>query len=134
MIPDFKKKQKRGLQKNNIILVLILILSIIVFIFLITANIKIYKKKQKLVLHLKSLENQTEEIKNNNAQLNEGIQKVTDNDYIEKIAREQLNLQKNDETTAVFLMPKPQEEKIENQTQSKNWLGKILQNIISIFK
>ena len=75
-----------------------------------------------------------EEIKKNNAQLQEGIQKATDNDYIEKIAREQLNLQKNNESTAIFLMPKTQDEKPENQSQSKNWFGKIWQSIISIFK
>ena len=134
MITDFKKKRKGDSPNNNIILIFGLFLSLIVFIFLIIANIRIYQKKQELSLQLKALEKQTEEIKKNNAQLQEGIQKATDNDYIEKIAREQLNLQKNDESTAIFLLPETQEEKVENQTQSKNWLGKIWQNIINIFK
>lgn len=133
MIPDFKKKQKSDSPKNTLILILALVFGIIVFIFLIIANIRIYQKKQELTLHLKALEKQTQEIKNSNTKLTEGIQKVTDNDYIEKIAREQLNLQKNDETTAVFLMPKLEEEKVENQTQSQNWFSKIWNWLTSKF-
>lgn len=134
MISDFKKKQKSKSPNNNLILILSLILSLIIFIFLIIANLRIFQKKQELSLQLINLEKQTEEIKNNNTKLKEGIQKATDNDYIEKVAREQLNLQKNDESTAIFLMPKPQEEKAKNQDNQSNWFIKIWQNIINIFK
>jgi cell division protein FtsL len=134
MISDFHKKQKGSKPFNKILLFLGIILCIVIFCLLIVANIKIYQRRQELSLQLENLKKQTEEIKNNNNQLKEGIQKATDSDYIEKIAREQLNLQKSNETATVFLMPKVEEGKVENQNNQNNWFGKIWQNIISIFK
>ena len=92
-------------------------------VLLVIANIKIYKKKQQLTTQIQSLENKIQETKNRNEELKEGIVKSNDSQYIEKVAREELDLQKPGEK--VFSFVKAKEEGKDEKNASKN----IFQNL-----
>ncbi|MEK7562715.1 MAG: septum formation initiator family protein, partial [Patescibacteria group bacterium] len=97
MVPDFNKKQKRGFSKRNLYLIAGGILFLAVSALLIFADIKIYKEKQKLKTQLDVYKKQIKEIEDRNRALKEGIAEANNNDYVEKIAREELDLQKQGE-------------------------------------
>lgn len=94
-------------------------------VLLVVANVRIYKKKQQLNAQIQSLENKIAETKARNNELKVGIEKSNDEQYIEKVAREELDLQKPGES--VFSFVKPEEENQEEKNKQKNifqaWLG-----------
>ncbi len=134
MIADFKKKQKSNNPKKYFLLITATIFFAIVLSILTFANIKIYRKKQELRIQIENLKQKIEDIKNENNLLGEKIEKSSDVDYVEKVAREELGLQKENENTTVFLIPKQENEKNENQESKQNLFIKIWQNIINTFK
>ncbi|MDO8529938.1 MAG: septum formation initiator family protein [bacterium] len=124
---DFRKKQK-GNPSKKLIIVVGGILIIIFSVLLVIANIKIYKKKQQLTAQVRALENKIEETKIRNEELKEGIEKANDIEYIEKVAREELDLQKPGEK--VFSFVKAEEGGKNDKKASKNmfqnfsaWIG-----------
>ncbi len=124
MVPDFNKKQKRGFSKRNLYLIAGGILFLAVSALLIFADIKIYKEKQKLKTQLDVYKKQIKEIEDRNRALKEGIAEANNNDYVEKIAREELDLQKQGEKVVTFIMP-PKQEKQEENTPNffESWFG-----------
>lgn len=136
MLANFNKKQKRVFSKKKLYFIAGGFFFLIASVFLILADIKIYKEKQKLNVQLLNYKKQIEEIEKKNKALQEGIAEAGNNNYIEKIAREQLDLQKQGEKVVTFIMPqqKPQVQKEEQQnflnfnaltgwlSQSWNWL------------
>ena len=104
MVADFKKNKKSGaltffLRYGGVVVLLV------VFIGLIVANVKIFKKKQELTSQVDNLKKQVQEIQVKNQDLKEGITKIDDIQYMEKVAREELDLQKQDEHVVSFVMP-----------------------------
>ena len=137
MVADFDKKQKRSSGKNKIFVFLLFILCLFFLGILIYADIKIYQKRQELNMQLKNLKGQSEDLKKNNSQLQNGISNATNQDYVEKVAREQLDLQKQNEKVTVFLMPKNEGAEANNQSQSKSWLasiGEFWQKLLSMLE
>jgi len=121
---DFNKKQKRGFSKRNFYFIAGGVLFLLASVLLIFVDIKVYKEKQKLTAQLEGYKKQIQEIENRNKALKEGITEANDNNYIEKVAREELDLQKQGEKVVTFIMPSQQ------QTQEKEpqnfldlWLG-----------
>lgn len=124
MVANFKKKQKGDLLIRFLLtLGGILILSIVVL--LVVANFRIYQKRESLISRIENLKNKIEDIKNENSNLKESISKADDNEYTEKIAREELDLQKPGEKVFSFVMAQNQE--LQNNKDQKNifqvWLG-----------
>ena len=133
MVSNFNKKQKRrGFSKRNFYFVAGGILFLTASAFLIFADIKIYKEKQKLNDQLLSYKKQIEEIENRNKVLKEGIVESDNNDYIEKIAREELDLQKQGEKVVTFIMPPAQQQTQKTEQQNffniKTWTGWLSQS------
>ncbi len=127
MIADFKKKQKTDAPKKIVIAIGgICIVSLAVF--LIMANIGMYKKRQELNYQVKALQNKIEEIKTKNSKFKEGILQANNDQYIEKVAREELDMQKPGEKVISFIQPTAL--KVENGVGQKSiwqnfsgWLG-----------
>ena len=134
MIADFKKKQKRNISKNFLIIFGGVLILVLIFL-LINASIKIHKKSVELISHVESLKNKIQDIKNKNKDLKQNILKSQGDEYIEKVAREELDLQKPGEKVFSFIMPQPKQE--ENNDKQKNilqiWLGWVV-NIWQSFK
>ena len=123
-LPDFKKKQKTRLAKN-IILISGGAIIISACIFLMMANVRIYKKKVELNAQVESLKNKIQETKRKNDNLQEGILRVNDEKYIEKVAREELDLQKPGEKIISFVMSdnKNSQDGLYHQNILQSWLN-----------
>ena len=80
-------------------------------------------RRNKLLAQINSLEKELQEAQERNALLKEGILKSGQEEYIEKIAREELNLQKEGEKAVAFVLPeeKQEEKKKENIWNPKTW-------------
>jgi len=127
MVSKFRKKQKGEINHNFFASFFVRIFLLAIIIFLIFADIKIYGEKKKFDLQVDNLEKKVQSIKEENNKLKEGIAKIDDKDYIEKIAREELDLQMQDEKVVSFIMPESQKKEEINTDNNfwnfKNWLG-----------
>lgn len=127
MIANFKKKQKSDGPDSFFSSPLIKIVFLIIIVLLIFMDSKVYKERKKLNLQIDSLKEKIQAIQKKNNTLEEGIARADDKDYIEKIAREELDLRIQDEKVVSFMMPKAQQEKETNTNGNywnpKTWLG-----------
>jgi len=127
MIANFKKKQKSAGPESffSSPFVKFFLLAVIVFLFL--ADISVYKNRKKLNLQIDNLKEKIAEMEEKNNTLKEGITRADDKDYIEKIAREELDLQIQDEKVVSFIMPETKQTEETNVSinywNPKNWLG-----------
>ncbi len=125
MISNFKNKQKSDPAENFFSSPLIKIFFIIVIVFLIFADIKVYKDKNKFDEQVENLNQKIQSLQKKNDTLKQGIARADDKDYIEKIAREELDLQIQDEKVITFIMAKAQpKEGVDannNFLNLKNW-------------
>ncbi len=105
------------------------ILILLIIVFLIIANMRIYQKREQLISRVEILKNKIEGIKSKNNDLIEGISNANNDQYTEKIAREELDLQKPGEKVFSFIKaPNEQQQKNENQKNIfQDWLGWISQ-------
>lgn len=122
MIADFRKKKN---PLKQILLAsggaLILLIAALLFI----ADVKIYKKKAKFDLQVVNLQNKIEDIRDKNEALKKDILQINDEKYIEKVAREELSLQKPGEKVVLFVKEGSsslQEKKQEEKNFLQNWL------------
>jgi cell division protein FtsB len=122
---DFIKKQKGLASLKEFFIKTAAVFIIFVFAVLIVADIKIYQKRKGLEAEVAKYEQQINEIKNKNKDLEERIANADNSDYIEKVAREEQDMQKPGEKVVSFVMPeeKKQEETVENIWDVKNWFG-----------
>ncbi len=101
------------------------ILLLVIFIILIVADIRVYQKKQKLASELENLKNNIQDFQKKNDDLKQGTLNENNNQYyVEKVAREELDLQKPGEKVVYFVKQSDQQK--ENQGQKnilQNWLG-----------
>lgn len=124
MVADFKKKQNAF--SGQLWLISVGILVVLFIILLLIANFKIYQKRKQLISRIENLEEKVQEAKSKNEQLKEFIENSDDSLYTEKIAREELDLQKPGEKVFSFIKTSQDENKEEGES-SKNiiqiWLG-----------
>ncbi len=139
MVSHFKKKQNRNIVKNKFFVKIFGVLILIIFLSLAYADFKIYKTKQKLITQLNDYKKQIEEIEKRNKNLEEGIAKSDDKDFIEKVAREEFGMQQPGEKVVAFIMPE-QNNQESGEPFKKNpfnylsdWLGGFWQSIKNKF-
>ena len=128
MVHDFKKK-RNPFRQAMIALggVLMLVATVSLFI----ADVKVFKKRQKFESEIIGLQNQIKDTQNKNERLKQDIANVDNEAYIEKIAREELSLQRPGEKVILFVKEgeQKQEEKIESQKSFLqhwlSWIGNI---------
>ena len=116
MIHNFRKNKKAS-RFSSILLKLGIVFICCLILLTAFANIKIYYKRKQLLAQVSNLENKISQIKNQNAGLELQIEKSGDVQYVEKVAREELGLQKPGEKAYSFINenePKPVEEKKDN--------------------
>ena len=131
MVANFNKKQKSEFSPGRFFLMLGGILFLIIAVLLIFANFQMYKKKQQLTLQINEYEKEIEELENRSETLKEEIANSDNPDYIEKIAREESDMQKPGEKVVSFIEqnPHPKEsESPENLWNSNFWFGWIGQS------
>ncbi len=135
---DFNKKQRGDIFKKLFLKAGALIITL-VLIILIIANIKIYKKRKSLESEILRYEQQIQELKDRNKDIEERLENSDNSEYIEKIAREEQDMQKPGESVVAFIMPDQQNK----QTPQGNfdftnkwfgWAASFWSHILSIFK
>lgn len=137
MVADFFKKQKSG--EYGLMLKTFAIIFLIVSVLLIIANIKLYNKKKELAREVKNYSLQVTKIEENSEKLKEEIANSDNQDYIEKVAREEINMQKPGEKAVSFVMPetvKVSEQNTNNILSPNFWtasFGRFWEKIKSIF-
>lgn len=117
MVSYFKKKQQSNILKTLMPRIGGALL-VVMIILLIVADVRMYQKREKLNAQIETLKNKIEDIKNQNAILKEGISNTNNNQYTEKIAREELNMQKPGEKVFSFIKEQNQEQ--QNTNTKKN--------------
>ena len=132
MIAKFGKIKKRESKIGSILMILVALVLAGALIYLAFFNTKIYQKKEMIVNQVQLFKNQIDDLKENNASLKEKIEHVGDNEYIEKVAREELSLQKEGENVVAFIMPETKQEEI-NYWQPKGWWN-FIKNTFNLIK
>ncbi len=121
MLSNFKKNKKAS-GKKKYVLHIVGFLILCMAVFLIVTNINIHHKKKQLSVKVLSLQQQIKDIEQNNNQLQWGIENADDSQYIEKSAREELDLQKSGEQAVSFIIPKIDIQEVD--TAKHNFLQK----------
>lgn len=123
-MPEFKKKTIQNPYKK-ILIVAGAVVILIVVAALVVANTKVYHRKKELQEKLEDLQQKVDDLKNQNSELKEGTARANDDAYVEKVAREELDLQKPGEK--VFSFVKSQGQFVEvaavEQTSWTAWLA-----------
>jgi len=122
---DFKKKQKGELDLKHFFIRAGAIFIICLMAFIIIADVKIYQRRKGLEVEVSKYEQQIAQLKERNTKLEEEIGNSDNPDYIEKIAREEQDMQKPGENVVSFIMPKTQEQETSAQNfwDTKNWFS-----------
>jgi len=108
------------------------VLILLIAVFLVITDIKIYKKKQQFNTQVENLENKIQDLESKNNNLQQGISNAENEEYIEKIAREELDLQKPGEKVVSFIIDQDQQTK--NNDDQKNIFQILLSSISNIWK
>ena len=122
MVTNFKKNKKVGGRKRYTIHIIGFFILCVAG-FLIVANINIWHKKQQLSSKVASLQKEIKNIEDNNNKLQQGIASQSDDQYIEKVAREELDLQKPGEQAVSFIDQKIDVQEVD--TAKQNFFQKI---------
>ncbi|MDD5606541.1 MAG: septum formation initiator family protein [Candidatus Pacebacteria bacterium] len=117
------KNKKKQITLNTILTCLILLL-IVVFLFL--NNLRIYRKRAELSSIIGQLEDKKKELEDKKKELEEKIDGIYTQEYLERIAREQLSLVKPGEQVVVIQELEQEEEEEEKKTSfwDFKWLFK----------
>lgn len=127
MIQKTKKFKKRSSQQTIFFSLVWGLLLFLVIAFLIISNWRINQKRSELNLQIRHLQDEIEILEKRKEELKAGISQVSDQDYLEEVAREKFGLQKPGEEVVVVLPP-PEEEK-EAKKEEKGILEKILEKL-----
>ncbi len=131
MIANFRKNKSKNTFSYFIFkigAVLILLLALL----LVFVDFKILQKKKQFNEQVESLQKKIMELENSNANLEESISNSDNDVHIEKVAREELDLQKPGEKVVSFIMPQNQNQN--NNLETKNILQIWLRWLSGIFK
>ena len=122
------KKHKKGKSYQTILFSLfsaILILGVIGF--LVYSNWKTHQQRRELSLRIESLKAEIGVMEKKKQELETSSLQLGEEEYLEKVAREQLNLQKPGEEVVTILSP--EEEKEEEPKEEKSFWQKILEKL-----
>lgn len=102
----------------------ILVLLLVGISFLIFSNLRIRQKRAELTTEIKSLEKEIQVLEKKNQDLKTKISQSHSPEYLEKVARTRLDLQKQGEHQVVVLPPEKETEKTKEKSfwNPKEWL------------
>ena len=123
MLKVKKDKKERSVLKSQIFLVLAIVLVIGAIVFFTVKNMELNKSKGQLYSKIESLKRETRVLEERNKELSSQISESSAESFVEKEARERLNLKKPGENVVVILPPKENPQK---QEPVKNFWQRIL--------
>lgn len=122
MIPKFRKKKKRNTQRNIFFLILLGILVLLVIGFFVFTNWKINKRRAEFIDRISDLKQEIQVLEEKNKELKEKKAEAETEDYLEKMARDELGLKAPGEE--VVVVQKEEEEQEEVEEKKKTWWEK----------
>lgn len=128
---NFKKHKKKNVWQT-ILFKAGAVALILIAILLIISDVKIYQKKRQLTLQIENLKAKIQDLETKNISLKDGIERSDDNQYIEEVAREELDLQKPGEAVVSFVTAEKEPE--QDNEKKKNFFQIWLEKLGSIFK
>lgn len=137
MIADFRKKQKNQPAKQLLLLAGAIMLTVFL-VLLIVDSVRLYKKRLALALAVNNLQQKIKDLQDKNNDIKEAMARENDDAYIEKVAREELDLQQPGEKVFSFIVPEappaPAPEKPKGMfSRFPNFLENLWLKIKSIF-
>ncbi len=133
MVPRFKKNKKRNPRKNIFFSIFLGVLLVLVIGFLITTNIKISRRRAELTNRIVTLKQEIGILEGKREELKEKISQAGSEEYLEKVARDQLDMKAPGEEVVVITR-EDEEEKEEEEKEKRGWwewikgVGRILKN------
>lgn len=127
----FSRRFKKRKNKKFFFLVLLVVLAGVLLVFLITLNLKIIQERAKLQRELTNLQRELQKSQAGREELITKMSKAQSGDYLEKIARQDLNLQKEGEKVVAFVIEEREAEQ-EKEEEEKSFWQKILDWLLKI--
>ena len=121
MVAKFKKNKKIKSIKSKAFSVFLIILVLFIIGFIVATNWKINKRRGELTNRISVLKQEVEKLEQKNRDLKEKKSETESQDYLEKVARDQLDLKKLGEEVVVV---QKKEEQKEEQEEEKSWWDK----------
>jgi cell division protein FtsB len=104
---DFSKKQKSGHWGKRIGVVVLTLSLLLLSAWLFTVDLRFYKKQHALAEAVVQQQQQVAQLQQSNNSLQEKIANYNNPEYIEKVAREDEDMQQAGEHVVSFIMPTP---------------------------
>jgi len=123
MIAKFRKKKKRSSWKNIFFSMFFIVLFILVIGFLFITNWKINQRRVELTNRIETLKQEVAILEEKNQEIKERISQTESQEYLEKVARDQLSLKAPGEEVVV-VKKETEEEKEEVKEEEKTWREK----------
>ena len=127
-----KLKKRKQFSQTLIFSIVLCLFTLGVIGFLVISNVKMNQKRTELTARIELLKKQIEELEKKNSEIKSGISQTQTQDYLEKEARERLNLKKPGENVVTILSPKEGEES--HEKEPKNFWEKLWEQIKSKIK
>ena len=129
-----KRRKKEKTLKSILVSLLFFSLILGLAVFLGLSNMSANKRRADLNNRVSSLKKEIEEFKNKKAELEVSASETGEADYLEKVAREQLNLKKPGEEVVAVLSPEQEQKKEEEVKKEEGFWQKILSPIKNFFE
>ena len=113
------KRNKKSSVKSILGYFVFAIATLFIIVFFIATNWKIYQKRSELTKRVEELRAQVDTLEKRNKELKENLSDVGTEDYLEKVAREQLDMKKPGEE--VVVIQKEEEQNQPEQEEKKSW-------------
>lgn len=121
MLSKFKKNKKASFFRDLFFPVFIVIFILLIAGFLIITNWKINKKRAVFTARIESLRKEIQILEEKNKELKEEISQSGSEEYLEKVAREQLGLKAPGEEVIVINKEEKEEQPEIKQNEKNFW-------------
>jgi cell division protein FtsL len=126
MVAEFKKN-KKSRPSRRLVWIAASVALFFLFAVLVVANIHMYQKRRDFLAQAASLESQISNLKQSNGDLQEKIASAGNSEYTEKVAREELDMQKPGEQVVTFIMPQQPPQNKSGQNPVQGWFNGVWQ-------
>lgn len=123
-----KRRKKKKSLENIFFQVFFVFFSIGIVIFLIVSNLRINRKREKLISQINTLQEEIQILEEKNERLKANISQTEQESYLEEEARERLGLKKPGEEVVAIKKIEAEEEPEQPESEKGLW-QKILEKI-----
>ena len=119
--PRWGRDKRVSFLKSSFSLMIYVFLGISLFGFLIFSNWRIHQRRAELISEIKRVESEIQLLDKKNSELNQGISNLSNENYLEEVAREKLGLKKPGEEVVVVVPALQEEKKVEEEKNKGFW-------------